>query len=631
MLDSVKHHSGGLRLDGIRHHVKPQLLISIADDRAREVPETIMKFPYGLSDFGKLIQEGYWYQDRTDRIARLEAAGDQLIFLRPRRFGKSLLLSMLEHYYDLNRADQFEALFGGLAVGRQPTSLRNRYFVMRWDFSLVQAQGEVADIEAALHQHLNDCISDFAQRYHELLPGMIAIHPDNALSSWRAVLTAVSQTPHKLYLLIDEYDNFANEVLMANRDGSRARYEALLYGEGLLKTVFKAVKAAAGGMGLDRVFITGVSPIVLSDMTSGYNVGENIFLLPQFNDLCGFTETEVGKVLAQLATEDGDGSPTEALATMRTFYNGYRFSEDASESLYNPTLSLYFLKVLARQGHYPRRMLDENLAMDRNKLLYIAGLPQGEDLLIEALSGDDRVLIPELVQRFGVEDVLRAVKDQPFMASLLYFFGILTLAGEGSLAKLVLRIPNLVARGLYVERLREGWLPASPQREAGQRAAETLYLRGDPTPLGDFIEAGYFRVLSNRDYRWTNELLVKFAFLTLLFDDRLYMAVSELETERGYADLALIVRPDMRRFQALDLLLEFKYLGLQELGLSGDQVRSQSREHLAALPAVVAKLDEAAAQAAAYGATLRARHGLSDLRAFAVVALGVERLVWRAL
>ena len=146
----------------------------------------------------------------------------------------------------------------------------------------------------------------------------------------------------------------------------------------------------------------------------------------------------------------------------------------------------------------------------------------------------------------------------------------------------------------------------------------------------DFIERRYFKVLSNRDYRWSNELLVKFAFLTLLFDDRLYMAVSELETDRGYADLALILRPDMRRFQALDLLLEFKYLGLKALGLSGEEVRGQSREALAALPAVAAKLDEAAAQAADYGATLRVRHGLKDLRAFAVVALGVERLVWRA-
>ena len=631
MLDSLKHHPGGFRLDGIRHHVKPQLLISIADDRAMEVPETLMKFPYGLSDFGTLIQEGYWYQDRTDRIAPLEEAGRQLIFLRPRRFGKSLLLSMLEHYYDLNRAEQFAALFGGLAVGRKPTPLPNHYFVMRWDFSLVQAQGEVTDIEAALHQHLNDRITAFGQRYAEHLPTAIVIQPDNAISSWESALSAVSQTPHKLYLLIDEYDNFANEVLMANRDCSRSRYEALLYGEGLLKTVFKAVKAAAGGMGLDRVFITGVSPVVLSDMTSGYNVGENIFLLPQFNDLCGFTETEVGKVLAQLAAEGGDWSPTEALATMRTFYNGYRFSEDASESLYNPTLSLYFLKALGQQGHYPRRMLDENLAMDRNKLLYIARLPQGEDLLIEALSGDDRVLIPELVQRFGVEDVLRAVKDQPFMASLLYFFGILTLAGLTSFNECKLRIPNLVARGLYVERLREGWLTDPGDQRDWPGFVKRLGQQADLAPLCDFIESRYFRVLSNRDYRWTNELLVKFAFLTLLFDDRLYMAVSELETERGYADLALILRPDMRRFQALDLLLEFKYLGLKELGLSGDQVRTQSREHLAGLPAVAGKLDEAAGQAAAYGAILRARHGLSDLHAFAVVALGVERLVWRAL
>lgn len=277
-------------------------------------------------------------------------------------------------------------------------------------------------------------------------------------------------------------------------------------------------------------------------------------------------------------------------------------------------------------------MLDENLAMDRNKLLYIASLPQGEELLIEALSGDDRVLVPELVQRFGVADVLAAVKDQPFMASLLYFFGILTLAGEeGALAKLVLRIPNLVARGLYVERLRERWLPAPETRDLARQASESLYLQGDLEPLCELIEQRYFSVLSNRDYRWSNELLVKFAFLTLLFDDRLYMAVSELETGRRYADLALILRPDMRRFQALDLLLEFKYLSLQELGLSGAQVREQSRAALAKLPAVAAKLDEAEAQARDYGGTLTQRHGLSDLRAFAVVALGVERLVWRTL
>lgn len=590
-----------------------------------------MKFPYGLSDFGTLIQAGYWYQDRTDRIASLEEAGRQLIFLRPRRFGKSPLLSMLEHYYDLNRAGQFEALFGKLAVGREPTPLRHQYFVMRWDFSLVLAHGEVADIETALHQHLNDRITAFHQRYGDRLPVPIVVQPDNALSSWESALSAVSQTPHKLYLLIDEYDNFANEVLMGDRDGSRDGYQALLYGEGLLKTVFKAIKAAAGGMGLDRVFITGVSPIVLSDMTSGYNVGEHIDLDPDFNDLCGFTEAEVERVLTQLAAQGGDWTLCEALATMRTFYNGYRFSPRTDTRLYNPTLCLYFFKALQRQGSAPEPLLDENLAMDRGKLAYIAQLAHGEALLIEALSGDDRVVIPQLVRRFGVEDMLTAVKDQSFMASMLCHFGILTLANRDALGRLILKIPNLVARSLYVERLRERWLPGYAERERMQRDTARLYQHGDLAPLCEFIETHYFRILSNRDYRWSNELLVKFAFLTLLFDDRLYMAVSELETDRGYADLALILRPDMRRFQALDLLLEFKHLGLKELGLSGEQVRSQSREELATLPAVAAKLDTAAAQAADYGATLRARHGLNDLRAFAVVALGVERLVWRAL
>ena len=587
-----------------------------------------MKFPYGLSDFGTLIQAGYWYQDRTDRIPSLEDRGRQLIFLRPRRFGKSLLLSMLEHYYDLNRAGRLEALFGGLAIGHAPTPLHNQYFVMKWDFSLVKSQGDLREIEAALHRHLNDRMTQFVADYQTYWTRTIAICQDNAVSSLESVLAAVRATPHRLYLLIDEYDNFANEVLMAGQ--GQGHYESLLYGEGLLKTVFKAVKAAAGGLGLDRVFITGVSPVVMSDMTSGYNVGENIYLDAPFNDLCGFTESEIATVLAGMAADGVTWSPAEALDTMRTFYNGYRFSTRATTSLYNPTLSLYFLKSLQSDGNYPEPMLDENLAMDRNKLTYIARLPHGEDLLIAALSGDDQVVIPQLARRFGVEDMRRAVRDQPFMASLLYYFGVMTLTGQGLLGKLLLKIPNLVARALYVERLRDLWLPGYEEREIVQRVVETLFLRGDLAPLCEFIETRYFRVLSNRDYRWTNELLVKFAFLTLLFDDRLYMAVSELETNRGYADLALILRPDMRRFAALDLLLEFKYLGLKELGLSGEQVRAQSRESLASLPAVAAKLDEAAEQARVYGATLRQRHGLTDLRAYAVVALGVERLVWRA-
>ena len=587
-----------------------------------------MKFPYGLSDFSKLIQEGYFYQDRTDRIPLIENAGLQLIFIRPRRFGKSLLLSMLEHYYDVNRAAQFETLFGHLAIGQNPTPLHNQYFVMKWDFSLVNAHGAIQDIEAALHRHLNDCIQEFALRYQGQLSHQIEIYPDNALSSWRSALMSISQTSYRLYLLIDEYDNFANDVLMTGR--KQEYYEALLYGEGLLKTVFKAVKAAAGGQGLDRVFITGVSPVVLSDMTSGYNVGENIYLKAAFNDLCGFTEAEIAAVLARMTVEGGSWSPADALETMRTFYNGYCFSETGGERLYNPTLSLYFLKALQTEGRYPQEMLDENLAMDRGKLAYIAQLPHGEGVLIQALNGEEGVIIPRLARRFGVADVLDAIKDQPFMASLLYYFGILTFAGRGVLGKAILNIPNLVARSLYVERLQEMWLPTYEDRETIPRLVETVYLQGDLAPLVDFIEQRYFPILSNWDYRWTNELAVKIAFLTLLFDDRLYMMVSELEADRGYVDLSLIVRPDMRRFQALDLLLEFKYLSLKDLELTGEQVREKTQEALAVLPLVKAKLTEADDQARRYGAALQTRYGFTDLRAFAVVALGLERIVWRA-
>ena len=488
-----------------------------------------------------------------------------------------------------------------------------------------RAKLQIKDIEAALYRHVNDRIIRFQHTYADRLPVPIAIEPTNAVSSWESALTAIAETPYPLYLLIDEYDNFANEVLVTGR--RREFYEGLLYGEGVLKTLFKAVKGSTRGM--DRVFITGVSPIVLSDMTSGYNVGEDIYLKAGFNDLCGFTEPEIAAVLQGLAADGGPWSPAEALDLMRTFYNGYRFATKAHERLYNPTLSLYFLKTLQTKGVYPEQMLDENLAMDRGKLRYIAELAHGEEVLAQALNGETGIPIPRLAKRFGVADVLAAVKDEPFMVSLLYYFGVLTLTGETDFLEPILNIPNLVARSLYVERLREMWMPTYEDRQTIPRLAEQFYLQGDLAPLVEFIDQRYFPILSNRDYRWSNELMVKIAFLTLLFDDRLYMMVSETEMDHGYIDLSLIVRTDRRTTRALDLLLEFKYVSLQDLKLTGEQVKAQSMAELAALAAVQAQLAAAAEQARRYGAALSVRYGLTDLRLFAVVGIGLERVVWQ--
>ena len=590
-----------------------------------------MKFPYGISDFYQLVTEGYFYVDRTDHVPQIEEAGKHLLFLRPRRFGKTLLLSMLENYYDVAKADEFETLFGQLAIGRNPTSRHNRYLVLKWDFSVVAADGEPAAIRQALHDHLNARMTIFARTYRHVLGEEIAFHPANAIATFESLMGVVKASGHPLYLLIDEYDNFANEVMMGSQPDSPKRYEALLAGEGSLKTVFKAVKSASAGLGLDRVFITGVSPVVMSDLTSGYNVARNVYLLPAFNDLCGFQEAEVAVALQQIVAECRlpASSADDALETMRTFYNGYCFSPSEEQLVYNPTLALYFMNYFREECRYPRQMLDSNLAMDRGKLAYVARLPGGGQVIMDAVNEAPPLNVRELADRFGVEDMLTVRKDPTFMCSVLYYFGVLTFGGQTQRGGLILRIPNLVVRRLYAEQIQTLLLPDPQAQQDGLAAAETFYATCDLQPLCDFIEQRYFRAFDNRDYRWANELTVKTAFLTLLFNDTFYIADSEAALERGYADLTLILRPEMRRYQLLDILIEFKYVALTDVRLTREQARSLSAVEVAALLPVQAKLAEAKDRLPGYRQTLVQRYGAAlRLRTYAVVALGFDRLTW---
>jgi len=411
-----------------------------------------MKFPYGISDFFKLVTEGYFYLDRTDHIPLIEAAGSQLLFLRPRRFGKSLLLSMLENYYDVAKADEFQRLFGHLYIGQNPTLLHNQYFVLKWDFSGVSPLGDAERIERTLHDYINGCIERFVARYRGWIEYDIMFDVNNALRSFQSLLAAIERTPYRLYLLIDEYDHFAKALIGEQPQGS-SRYTELLHAEGVLKMLFKAVKAASSGRGLDRAFISGVLPVTLSDVSSGYNIAVNTFLQPNFQDLCGFCESEVTETLQQVVEACGwpADKTAEALEMMRASCNGYRFSYTAEEPIYNPTLALHFFEALQRERQHPRNLLDGNLAMDRNEIAYVAQLPNGEGVVKQALDGGPPLSVVQLADRFGVEDMLHTVKDRAFMISLLYYSGMLTLAGYTSLGKLAFRIPNQVVRGLYVE------------------------------------------------------------------------------------------------------------------------------------------------------------------------------------
>lgn len=594
----------------------------------------MLKFPYGISDFAKIIEGGYWYADRTNYLRLIEEGGEQLIFLRPRRFGKSLVLSMLENYYDLAKADQFDKLFGHLKIGTNPTPKHNQYFVMKWDFSRVSLQSGLPQLREALYQHLNDSISEFATQYQSALTMPIAIHPRDALSSFHHLCTAVQQTPYKLYLLIDEYDNFANHILMRPGVQHQGRYQDLVTGEGLLKTVFSAVKAASAGRGLDKVFLTGVSPLLMSDVTSGYNVAKSIYLEPKFHDLCGFTEEEVCTVLQQLVS-DCQGPTTkvtEALDFMRTLYNGYGFTRQPPHLIYNPTLSLYFFDQFRENCAYPSQPLDDNLAMDADKLAYISRLTKGGQLLLEALTETTPVTVTQLEVRFSVDKLWQPKADKRFLGSILYYFGILTAAGTDQLGKLILKIPNLVIRHLYVERLQELLLPTLENTQEVEAVAERFYATGDLQPVCEFIETR-FRVFDNRDYKWSNELMVKTAFLLLLFNDRWYLMDSETELHRRYADLSLILRPDARQYPLFDHILEFKYLAFKEdekNQLTGELVKAMTIEELRALPLVQRKLAHAHEQLHSYGQELQERYGPLRLQSHAVVGIGFERFVWES-
>ncbi|HMT94594.1 AAA family ATPase [uncultured Thiothrix sp.] len=592
----------------------------------------MITFPYGISDFNHIRCKGMLYVDRTTCIPALEAAGQQLLFLRPRRFGKSLLLSMLANYYDINKADEFAWLFADLAVGTDPTPEHNQYLILQWDFSKVSPMGDVGTITSNLFDHLNNAVTDCVQQNQQRLAFPVTINAGNGIASFESLANVVRNSGYQLYLLIDEYDNFANEVLMQART-DEARYKALLHGEGILKTLFKTIKGCVSEGKIGRVFITGVSPVVMSDMTSGYNVATSIYLDNEFNSLCGLTSNELQGLVEMVTVQCQQPAETAAitLETMRVFYNGYRFCYDTTqERVYNPTLCFYFLRHFQRNCQPPEKILDGNLAMDAGKIAYIASQPGGNAVIHKVLDEQNTLLIESLAEKFGVEALQSTVQGEWFMVSLMYFFGVLTITGRGTIGELAFGVPNLVIRRLYLDELRDRTLPAPQDTDMVRHLASQFYRTADLQPLVDFMESKYFAVFNNRDYRWSNELTIKTAFLTLLFNDTYYIMDSETALQRRYSDLTLIVRPNMRQYPALlDMVLEFKYLGLKELGLSTEQVRGMSRAELQQLPLVVTALQDATQQLQQYRAVLVEKYSEPQrLRCLVVVALGFERLVW---
>jgi Predicted AAA-ATPase len=594
----------------------------------------MIELPYGIADFRRIRQQGMIYVDRTSHIRVLERLGSTLVFLRPRRFGKSLWVQTLASYYDLRRAEEFSTLFGDLAAGRAPAPAANRYFILQWNFSVVDPGGSVEQIAESLREHVSSRAKTFAEQYGERLAASIETDgsPQAILES---VLRGIESTPNKLYLLIDEYDNFINEVMARDVE----TYRALVRTDGPFKLLFKAVKNATEGQGLERVFITGVSPVALNDLTSGFNIAKNVSLEPELASLCGFRESEIRSLLEQISHERELTTEAieDAVATMRTWYNGYLFTSGASlgdELVYNPTNVLYFLDHLHRRGAPPQQLHDENLRTDRGKLAFLARTAAGAGVIEEITEGNGEIDIPQLETSFSLESLMAQLgHDRGSIASLLYFMGLLTLTDTPGR----LRVPNLVVKKLFLDRLLEIYLPTPGDSYAAREIALRFFQSGDLAPLLSFFEQKLLPVLSNRD-RGTpagagggggfNEMAVKTLFLSILFDDTRYVASSETEMERSYADLCLLVRPEMRRHGYLDFLFELKLVRRRDLGKNGQELRAMEPEELRRLPPVAQAFAEAREQARRYGAALLRQRGEElTLRSYAVVAVDLERIL----
>ncbi|MCB1157088.1 MAG: AAA family ATPase, partial [Leptospiraceae bacterium] len=435
-----------------------------------------------------------------------------------------------------------------------------------------------------------------------------------------------------LYVLIDEYDNFTNELISTNRSKD---YSDLVTGDGFLKSFFKVLKAGNIGA-IDRTFVTGVTPITLTDLSSAYNIATHITFKEEFNSLLGFTEEEVEAMLERVLEEIGlIAKKEEILSQMRYYYDGYIFHEESEEHIYNPTLTLFYLQALLKERKIPKKFFDKNLDMDINKLEHITKLSSVHDKVFALLENEEKVSISHIVEEFKLKELLTMDEQADnFLWSYLFYHGILTFAGTDAF-NILLKIPNIVSRRFYYDRIRAACFP--PKLDANQ-IHKSFFIDLNLSDLQTFLEKTVLPYLSNRDYIQANELSMKIMFLSLMMREDLYIIDSEKEILRGYCDLFYLGRGDTRKKYGLkDILIEFKFIKLSELEVTQKEIKELSYEELENLPLIQAKLKEANEQLSIYKERLENRFlnhnpffkDMSDfeIHPLSIVFIGFDRVV----
>ena len=406
------------------------------------------KIPYAVANYEEIVTGGYHFVDKTRFIRELEQYKIP-IFLRPRRFGKSLWCSILECYYDINRADRFKELFGKTDIGINPTPSHSSQLVLRLDFSVVEVKSDLALLEAAFHRTCRAAYRVFAAANRDHADFGAAVEASSATDGLQEILGIIrsSRTP-SLHIIIDEYDNFTNQLLTARED---ELYRDLTTGDSFLRTFYKVIKAGVGEGSVARVFVTGVLPVTMDDLTSGFNIGQIITLKKPVLEMMGFTQEDVDHYVDAIFAEHN--WPAELRSRvgddLRAHYNGYRLLPDAANLLYNSTICNFYLSDLViNDGEVPNETIDHNLRMDVNWLRRLARGEKETRALLETLmyEGSLPVNMAMLASTFNMQKFF----DPAFLPLSLYYLGMLTFQDRFHVG-----FPNLTVKTLFTEYFNE--------------------------------------------------------------------------------------------------------------------------------------------------------------------------------
>ena len=508
----------------------------------------IKKLPYGISDYERIVKDNYYYVDKTKYIEKLEDLPQPYItFLRPRKFGKTLFTSTLENYYDIKKKDKFEQLYKETYIGKHPTPLKNSYHILRFNFSGIDTSTVDTTING-FKREVGSSIKLFAQKYGLDFYVNMEDEAENILDNLIKSFI-VQKSNDKIYVIIDEYDHFANELLGFDTD----QFKSLVSKNGKVRKWYEILKKGTETV-IDRIFITGVAPITLDSLTSGFNIGTDITRDEEFNEMLGFTEAELVELMN--AQEISKEKEEEMLPIMKENYDGYKFSINGKEKIYNSTMCLYFLSNYTRLEKLPESLVDVNIASDYSKIGKMLDLCKGEkraEIIEKTVSGEG--ILSEITQKFNPAMEFTDMD----LVSMLYYLGYLTIVKE-ELGMPELKVPNKVMREIYSDyfiKLIDDEAQMSIDNDEYTEILRQLALEGKIDKIVEILQK-YLKNLSNRDYQRFDEKYVKLIFYCISMNLKLYTVKSELEVQREYPDILLVPRDRSKGYNSI--MVEFKYL-----------------------------------------------------------------------